>query len=55
MPARLGHRIRWAAVALLFGAWFVALMTGGGLANVLLAAAIVALLYQLLAVDRGAR
>ena len=54
MPVRLAHRVRWAAVWTLLLAWvvFLVLDRGGGLVNVLLAIAIVALVYELLAADR---
>ena len=53
MLVRTGHRVRWAAVLVLLAGWFVSLMldVGGGLANLLLAAAIVVLFYELLAAE----
>ena len=51
---RFGHRLRWTVSAVLFIVWFAALITnvGGAGATALLVAAIVVLLYELLAADR---
>jgi uncharacterized protein DUF5670 len=53
LTTALGHRIRWAAVALLVAAWFVALavnVAGNGV-HLLLVGAIVILVYELLIGD----
>lgn len=49
----LGRRIRWALVFVLVAAWFVglALDVGGNGVHLLLAAAVVVLLYELAALD----
>jgi len=51
--ARFGRRVRWAAVSVLLGAWFLSLMLdlGGGLSNLLLVLGIVVLFYELLAAE----
>jgi len=51
--ARFGRRVRWAAVSVLLGAWFLSLMLdlGGGLGNLLLVLGIVVLFYELLAAE----
>jgi len=48
----LGHRIRWTVVFLVVLGWFTALAmnTGGNGIHLLLAAAVVLLIYELLAV-----
>ena len=49
----LGRRIRWTLVFVLVAAWFVglALNVGGNGVHLLLAAAVVVLLYELAALD----
>ena len=53
MSIALGRRLRWTAVALLVVAWFVALAVdvGGNGVHLLLAAAVLILLYELVSVD----
>jgi hypothetical protein len=53
MSIGLGRRIRWALVFLLVLGWFVALAVdlGGNGVHLLLAAAVVILFYELLALD----
>ncbi len=56
MSVAMGRRLRWMAVALLVAAWFVALAVdvGGNGVHLLLAAAVVILLYELAAIDTPA-
>lgn len=55
MAERLGHRLRWILAAVLFILWSGALVLdlAGAAANLILAAAIVLVLYELLAADRS--
>lgn len=56
MSAAAGHRVRWTAVWLLVGAWFVALAlnVAGSLVHLLLLGAIGILVYELLVEDAPA-
>ena len=53
MSLLIGHRIRWALVFLLVAAWFVALAmdVGGNGVHLLLAAAVVVLVYELVGLE----
>ena len=53
MSIAVGRRLRWMTVALLVVAWFVALAVdvGGNGVHLLLAAAVLILFYELVAVD----
>lgn len=55
MAERLGHRLRWIVAAVLFLLWSAALVlnVAGAGANLILAGAIVLVLYELLAADRS--
>ena len=56
MSTALGHRFRWAIVAALVVAWFVALAVdvGGNGVHLLLVGAIAVLVYELLVVETPA-
>ena len=56
MSIALGRRIRWIAVVLLVIAWFVALAVdvGGNGVHLLLAGAVLILLYELVAIETPA-